>query len=141
MKVKTSTLTGHALDWAVAKCEDFKDGSAIIVLWNNLVTKIIPGDYETSDVYTSYSPSTDWAVGGPIYEADKQMHLGYDEAAGWCCSHTDRYVVFDDDGDVSEWRCPNGNGPTPLIAIMRCYVAHKLGEEVEIPEELVKAKS
>lgn len=27
-------------------------------------------------------------------------------------------------------------GPTPLIAAMRCYVASKLGEEVEIPEEL-----
>jgi len=27
-------------------------------------------------------------------------------------------------------------GPTPLIAAMRCYVASKLGDEVEIPEEL-----
>lgn len=29
-------------------------------------------------------------------------------------------------------------GPTPLIAAMRCFVASKLGDEVEIPEELVK---
>lgn len=28
-------------------------------------------------------------------------------------------------------------GPTPLIAAMRCYVASKLGDEVEIPEELL----
>jgi hypothetical protein len=28
-------------------------------------------------------------------------------------------------------------GPTPLIAVMRCYVALKLGDEVEIPEELI----
>lgn len=27
-------------------------------------------------------------------------------------------------------------GPTPLIAAMRCYVASRLGDEVEIPEEL-----
>jgi hypothetical protein len=27
-------------------------------------------------------------------------------------------------------------GPTPLIAAMRCYVASKLGDEVDIPEEL-----
>jgi hypothetical protein len=27
-------------------------------------------------------------------------------------------------------------GPTPLIAAMRCYVASKLGDEVEIPSEL-----
>lgn len=26
--------------------------------------------------------------------------------------------------------------PTPLIAAMHCYVANKLGDEVEIPEEL-----
>jgi hypothetical protein len=28
------------------------------------------------------------------------------------------------------------DGPTPLIAAMRCYVASKLGDEVELPEEL-----
>ena len=28
------------------------------------------------------------------------------------------------------------NGPTPLIAAMRCYVASKLGDEVEVPVEL-----
>ncbi len=28
------------------------------------------------------------------------------------------------------------HGPTPLIAAMRCYVASKLGDEIEIPEEL-----
>ena len=29
------------------------------------------------------------------------------------------------------------HGPTPLIAAMRCYVASKLGDEVEVPEELL----
>ena len=29
-----------------------------------------------------------------------------------------------------------GYGPTPLIAAMRCYVASRLGDEVELPEEL-----
>ena len=32
------------------------------------------------------------------------------------------------------WR----NGPTPLIAAMRCYVISKLGEEVEVPDELAR---
>jgi len=27
-------------------------------------------------------------------------------------------------------------GPTPLIAAMRCFVASKLGEEVDVPQEL-----
>jgi hypothetical protein len=30
-----------------------------------------------------------------------------------------------------------GYGHTPLIAAMRCYVASKLGDEVEIPQELL----
>jgi hypothetical protein len=28
-------------------------------------------------------------------------------------------------------------GPTPLIAAMRCYVASKLGDDINIPEELL----
>ena len=28
-------------------------------------------------------------------------------------------------------------GPTMLIAAMRCYVASKLGEEIDVPEELL----
>jgi len=28
-------------------------------------------------------------------------------------------------------------GSTPLIAAMRCYVASKLGDEVELPEETI----
>jgi hypothetical protein len=27
-------------------------------------------------------------------------------------------------------------GPTPLFAAMRCYVASKLGDEVDVPEDL-----
>lgn len=32
----------------------------------------------------------------------------------------------------------NRHGPTPLIAAMRCYVASKLGDVVDVPEELAK---
>jgi hypothetical protein len=36
-------------------------------------------------------------------------------------------------------KCENipERGDTPLIAAMRCYVASKLGEEIDIPEELL----
>jgi len=65
--------------------------------------------------------STDWAQAGPIIEREK-MRVAYnpDEhtwEAGWDC-----YV--------------KGWGDTPLVAAMRCYVASKLGDEVDIPEEL-----
>lgn len=29
-------------------------------------------------------------------------------------------------------------GPTPIVAALRCVVAMRLGEEVEVPDELVK---
>ena len=119
MKTKTSELTGAALDWAVAKCEDFNDGLAIIRLWNNRVTKIIPGDYETREVYTSYSPSTDWSQGGPIIEREK-IELRH--------ANTGMFASY--------LNGPTWFGPTPLIAAMRCFVASKLGDEVEVPDEL-----
>jgi hypothetical protein len=31
------------------------------------------------------------------------------------------------------------SGPTPLTAAMRCYVASKLGDEVEVPDELLQS--
>lgn len=36
-------------------------------------------------------------------------------------------------GPALDW-----DGPTPLVAAMRCLVASRLGDEVEIPDELCK---
>jgi hypothetical protein len=52
--VKTSELTGAALDWAVAKCVGIPK---LEVVWERL--------------QHSYLPSTDWAQGGPIIEREK----------------------------------------------------------------------
>ena len=93
--MKTSERTGFALDWAVAECEGGKWCSA-------------------------YTPSTNWAQGGPIIEREK-IELEYGGPEWWAC------IKADDDF----------SGPTPLIAAMRCYVASVLGNEVEIPQELV----
>lgn len=63
MKIKTSELTGPALDWAVAKCE-----------WNR----------EEGDWRGTYRAdySTDWSQGGPIIEREMitvgpAKHEGY----------------------------------------------------------------
>jgi len=34
----------------------------------------------------------------------------------------------------------HGYGPTPLIAAMRCYVASKMGDEIDVPTELGESK-
>lgn len=105
--MKTSELTGAALDWAVATCEKWR-------------LDLVPEG--------SYSPSTDWAQGGPLIERIKgfQFKQWLESHPESCCeAHIHNY-----EGDWIQF------GPTPLIAAMRCYVASKLGDTVDVPEEL-----
>jgi hypothetical protein len=111
MKIKTNELTGAALDWAVAKCE----GGHIGVDNNGVFF-----DAHDGDGFTSFEPSTDWSQGGPIIEREMLT-------VGWV-GETWAAVV-----GLVEYK---QIGPTPLIAAMRCYVANKLGDEVDVPEEL-----
>jgi hypothetical protein len=75
-----------------------------------------------SSAWIAYS--TDWAQGGPIIERE-ELTLN----CHWQRPYAIKVIV-------DERRVIQGNGPTPLVAAMRCYVASKLGDEVEIPEEL-----
>ena len=73
--------------------------------------------------------TTDWSQGGPIIEREEiAVQCGYcdGELDGWIA---DSKKLNDDEG-MEQY------GSTPLIAAMRCYVASKLGEEVEVPDEL-----
>ena len=66
--------------------------------------------------------STDWAQGGPIIEREK---IGVWWDGVWHAKY---------DGCRPD---QVQDAHTPLIAAMRCYVASKLGDEVEIPNELI----
>jgi hypothetical protein len=114
MFIKTSELQGPALDWAVAKCEGLMQGQIAI-------DGVSRGFYK---------PSTDWAQGGPIIEREKVSirHDPKDARGAW-------YAVQGLHRFLSPYY--KGSGPTPLIAAMRCYVASKLGDEVEVPDELI----
>lgn len=111
-----ANLTGPALDWAVAKC-----------MWPDAVGNTIPWHKDGSD----YSPTTNWAHGGPIIERegisinDTTMR-GEGGNFEWCATRIEFPAVSEE------------YGPTPLIAAMRCYVASKLGDEIDVPDELVK---
>jgi len=117
MKIRTNELTGPALDWAVAKCEigkpigSFLDGVVAHPSYNN------------------FHPSTDWAQGGPIIEREGIYLRANDTATEWKAGALSINRYDEKPGYLY-------TGPTPLIAAMRCYVASKLGDEVEIPEEL-----
>ena len=71
--------------------------------------------------------STDWAHGGPVIEQEG-ISLYLDTNNLWQAN------IFDDNPAV--FFGSGVEGSTPLIAAMRCYVASKLGEEIDIPEEL-----
>ena len=105
--MKTNELTGAALDWAVAMCEGIDHDTAAM--------NIMFGD----DNGWFLAFSTDWAQGGPIIEREEICMLAPVRGL---------------------WRSINMGrtqyGPTPLIAAMRCYVASKLGDEVDVPEVL-----
>lgn len=74
--------------------------------------------------YREYS--TDWALGGPIIERE---HIDLE----WKVQHWDAFLNGVSLHDKTAWSV----GPTPLIAAMRCYVASQLGDEVDVPDELV----
>lgn len=119
MKIKTSELVDEALDWAVAQCEGVKvhpgAGGGLWVCDPNAYggSRCIEGD-----AGRRFCPSTDWSQGGPIIER-VGINLKQDQPPGyppygwsaWCPARKSTYY---------------GEGPTPLIAAMRCYVASKL---------------
>ena len=118
--MKTAELTGAALDWAVAKCEGLE------IYFDDGFVCLVGQPFDTA--WRCWNPSTDWAQGGPIIEREKIAITGtnfhwWECDNGWYAHIGDRY----------------SHGSTPLEAAMRCYVASKLGDEVEVPEELMTA--
>lgn len=73
-----------------------------------------------------FKPSTNWAHGGPIIE--REMIETHALDGEW-----EAYSEIAGDGN---WDENIQSGPTPLIAAMRCYVASKLGDDVDVPKEL-----
>jgi hypothetical protein len=125
--MKTSELTGAALDWAVAKCEG-KEAIRVQGLADGAVRLFRTVGYDP----TPWQPSTDWAQGGPIIEREKlDLFTEKGTPESWVAS----IARYQNGERLTGWRI-HQYGPTPLIAAMRCYVASKLGDEVEIPEEL-----
>ena len=74
--------------------------------------------------------STNWSWGGPIIEREECIAtLERLNGADWRVQAP--YDAIRDKPGAYYY------GPTALIAGLRCYVASKLGDEVEIPEKLL----
>ena len=134
MRIKTTELQGEALAWAVADCEGelSQHGGQV-----HLVESKVRFYEDTLDI--QYTPPTDWSQGGPIIEREKigvwwATHY-VDEDGVEYGNHWYAEVGCTDENADSRY-CGVADGPTPLIAAMRCYVASKLGDEVEVPDEI-----
>jgi hypothetical protein len=128
--MKTAELTKAALDWAVAKCKGELDEQDYYLHESTGAFML-----ERGEVSWAYSPSTNWSQGGPIIEHEDISFRKYHKPNS--SGHGKYYAkVCRESGEKIWWTKRDMTGPTPLIAAMRCYVASKLGDEVEIPEEL-----
>lgn len=125
MKIKTKDLTGAQLDWMVAKANENLYPKGDVRLLDGKVFTIEPGNYEQSDRWQLYAPSTSWAQGGPIIERER---ISIRQWTNVPIVHA--YMPQDN----APWQ---SDGTSPLIAAMRCLVAAKLGDEVDVPEELM----
>lgn len=123
MLINVSELTGAALDWAVAKCEgwmseEHAEGSEF---W-------MEHEKHSPRYSGELAYSSDWSQGGPIVEREC-IHLCpifYGVSPSW--------KAWKDSESGQE---PRETGIDPLVAGMRAYVASKLGDSVDIPDELL----
>lgn len=122
--INVSEATNVQLDWLVAKCEGADYFCA------NPSTEDADLPRESVFQYTT-NPAQMWPI---IAREGIDVRL-------------DRDRVFDPGEKVERWYAskpfdtiPDTDwieyGATPLIAAARCYVASKLGDVVEVPEEL-----
>lgn len=116
MKIKTAELTDAALNWAVAMCEGWKWTTARDSTGNYPWLVKVGKDIDPKN----YRPSTNWMQGGPIIEREGISLFNCYGDSEWSAS-TEGYEY---------------HATTPLIAAMRCYVASKKGDEVDVPEEV-----
>lgn len=110
-KVKVSEATKTQLDYMVILClfpRAFEDKPSI------------------QDIVMNYPYCRRWEMAGPIIERGHPNYPG--NKMEFRQGNTGIYASY--------WKGPTWWGETHPIAAMRCFVASKLGDEVDVPEEL-----
>lgn len=113
-KIKTSELIGQPLNWAVATCmnvemdEQNAPSGSTRMGW--------------AAQRAAFNPQGNWAQGGPIIDRERIQFRSEQNI---------QYRAF-----IGLYGA-DATGPTHLIAAMRCFVASRIGDEVDIPEELL----
>lgn len=129
MKIQVNDATPIQLNYLAAKCEG-----------KNSIAACYYGDDDTplwldEAPNPTWEPSTIWAQGGPIIEREG-IAIDCERSSG----HITGWVACNEVAGDENWDSNVCYGPTPLIAAMRCYVASRLGDEVDVPDELIYDK-
>ena len=141
MKIKTSELIGASLDWAVAHviAKEERQLSALRIVTSGVrpIIRLLKDGGNPLGEGRATDFSTNWAAGGPIIERELLQVTPRFHSAGYTYPkgqwYWAAYVLGPNNMDENYEQ----HGPTPLIAAMRCFVASRLGDEVDIPEELL----
>ena len=129
-KIKTCELTDAALDWAVAMCDYDAGNIAIKTQESTPYILVFPEDRKPSKGGVRFHPSNDSAQCDVIVDREKiatfpsRRYVAGWEATPYTAVTASEHSVF--------------QGFTRRIAAMRCYAASKLGDEVDIPDELIQ---
>lgn len=122
MLVKTSALKDEALDWAIASIEKLPRD----VLTIESGKPVVHRKYWDEITILRCEFGTNWTQGGPIVERERIcIDVGHDGV--WLACSKQNYE------DRKEFI---NAGHTPLIAALRCYVQMRLGDEINVPDEL-----
>jgi len=131
MKVKTNTLTGLALDYAVALAEGANP--AMVAGLGRPCAAMDHGHGFEVRQYSTNGPDGDY-----IIDREKISAVWDDRHNIWRARLPSR-VRMRVAGADRQVRCRvHTDGPTRRIAAMRAWVMFKLGDEVEIPDELLE---
>jgi hypothetical protein len=125
VEIKTTELTGAALDWAVG-CAVRKPYEGFGVWAYSRDAWLIDWSRQA---WACYCPSTDWSQGGPLI-------LNYGVSLR-CIAPVNAWEADRWDDSVIPSRLVEIEAETPLIAACRAIVASVLGETVSVPKELV----
>jgi hypothetical protein len=122
--MKVFDLTDTQLDYWVARCEKLLNGHE----------QLFPNERPVKGLWLRgqlYSPSTNWALGGPLIERE-QISIRHIPCPimGQIIAASIEYIPASPT-DPARMGAGWWAGDTPLIAAMRAYVASKFGDEVE----------
>jgi hypothetical protein len=134
--VKTSDLTGAALDWAVGVVESAKliEGGRLEWTVGELSVVYTPGmennPRNLQNRGYGWCPSSEWRQGGELLE---KYHISFHEYAEGKVSASVNEYPWKGARSRGDWKV----GPTRLIAACRAIVASKVGHVVNVPRELL----